>query len=122
MKRVLFFMMVILFITSPAMAQSRGVLTNVWASWMNVTSRVTINFPSKARDITIINGDSTDNVCVSLTGEPITSTCTNSNGTTITQIPAGQQLSLYDYNTSAITLQSVSVAAAASPVSVVVTY
>ena len=123
MKRILFlWLFLIPVLTTPVYAQSRGVLTNVYASWMNVTAGTLITLPGTSRDITIINGDATDGICVDLRGNTITSNCLYGAASTVVHIGAQTELSLYDFTTTAIYLKPVSAATAASPVSVVVTY
>ena len=119
MKRYLFLVLALIFAT-PAYAE-RGVLTNLWASWVNVTSTATMDFPSNSRDITIMNGDATDSVCVDLRGNATSQNCFYGGGNTAVQIGPGETLSLYDFTTANLYFR-VPGPAAASPVSVIVTY
>ena len=125
MRKVLIVLCLIGMLATPAFAQNRGVLTNYWASWYNVSpSGQTITLPSNSRDVWIQNGSSND-VWVSISGATIGSNgynvndpISNINGKVFT-LDGASEIMLYDVVTSSITLKALTTA---SPVSVVVTY
>ena len=122
MKKILIIILVTLFLVQPAFAQSRGLLTNVWTSWVNVTATaVTLTFPSNSRDIMISNGDANDPVCVDLRGNTLANNCYAGTNTAI-QVGPLDSITLSDFATSSVLLRAQSAGTAASPVSVVVTY
>ncbi len=121
MRKLILFLMVLL-LASPAFAEYKA---NYWASWANVTTAVTWTFPYRSREVNVHNGSSIP-VCVAFNGATITNGCTspvgfsNTGDQRVFQLGANQILLLQDYATPSVTLQSSG--AAASPVSVVVTY
>ncbi len=124
MKKKIFLGLTILVLSLPftVAAQSRGALSNIFASWYSVTTtQITITLPFNSRDITIHNG-STNAICVDLKGGTIPASCVSASGSnpSIIQLDGNTALSLSDYLTSAISLKAIS--ATASPVSVVITY
>ena len=124
MRKFLGLLLVFMLIATPAFAQARGALPNVYASWVSVTNQAltTITFPANSRDILIENGSAVD-VCVNLKGESFEQNCYQSVDSTLhktMQLGAGDSFFAMDFVTSAITLRSA--AATASPVSVVVTW
>jgi hypothetical protein len=116
----------LILIAMPVYAQSRGPLTNVYASIASVAanSNKTFTFPFQSRDVYILN-DSGQKICVSPKGETIaidvpTGYCTVPTGN-IFQMATGTQVALYDLVTDAVSVRNTG-AAAASPVSVIVGY
>lgn len=123
MKRVLLVLALVLITCVDAHAQARGALQNVWASWANVSNSIATTFtlPYNTRDVQIINSSSNP-ICVDLRGNALGSDaglCRNSFATRF-YLDGGDSMQLYDYVTSGITVWGLG--AAASPVSVVVTY
>ena len=118
MKKIFLSILVILAATTQCFAE-RGVLTNIFASWTNVTTTAkNIPFPAPSRDITIMNG-STSDVCVALkSNATMEGVCDATNN--LMQLDGGQSLFLQDIITDGIGL--VTLTGTASPVSVVVTY
>lgn len=124
MKRFLITLLLTVFLSAPAFAEYKA---GYWASWASVTQTpVTWSWPYKSREVNIHNGSSIP-ICVAFNGATITSACTSPSGfgnvygdNRVFQLGANQLLLLQDYVTPSITLQSAG--AAASPVSVVVTY
>jgi len=118
--------MVVLLMTLPAYAQTRGFKKNVWASWYNVsTDPTTVTLPYESRDLIIINGDSTDAVCVNLKGGTITAACHPTDVTgaiSIVNLSASTQLEIQDHSASTITLRAISAGSGASPVIVISSY
>ena len=113
---------------SPAFAQSRGPLLNVWASWLSATvTEKVVDLPWRttterytSRDLYLRNGDSTNSVYIDLRGattipESVTST-TNS----IIQLDAGGEITLTDFVTDKLTFKAET--GTASPVTVIFTY
>ena len=129
MKKALLLGLAIIFIAAPVFAQSRGALTNVYASWYTVTSaQTTISLPIASRDVYIKNGDATaaDAVCVDFTGGALDDSCVTNTSIlggmpSQIQIPGGTDIHmLSDYVTSAISLRALD--GDASPVTVIITY
>ena len=122
MKRYLSMIMAILFlIPVTAFAQSRGALTNVWASWMTVSNtQTTLTPPSNSRDIWIHNGSAQD-ICINLDGGTIQNNCLSVDSVTF-QLDGASDFYAVDFVTGSISLRSASSTTNASPVSVVVTY
>lgn len=127
MKRVLITLLMLIGLSTTAFAEYKA---NVWASWASVTqTSVTWTFPYKSREINVHNGSSIP-VCVAFNGATITQSCTSptgfgvngtqTNDNRVFQLGANQILLLQDFVVPSITLQSAG--AAASPVSVIVTY
>lgn len=125
MKRILVLALMLVCCSTASFAEYKS---NYWASWANVSSQITWTFPFKTREINVHNGSSIP-VCVSFNGATITaanSACTSPVGfasgldNKVFQVGANQTLLLQDFVTGSITLQSAG--AAASPISVVVTY
>lgn len=117
------FILLFLLMPSVCYAQARGALTNVWASWASVTTQATFSPPSNARDLWIHNGSAVD-ICVSLTGQTIQNNCYQSvpaGQHTVMQLDGNSDFYAADFITNSITVRSAT-GAAASPVSVVVTY
>lgn len=114
-----------------AQAQNRGVMHNVYASWVNVaaTAVTTVTFPFESRDVFIQNGSALD-LCVSPKGDTITTNtptggtgaCRNTQGAadTVFQLDAGTDVTLYDFATSSVTFRAL--VSATSPVSVIATF
>lgn len=122
MRKFLLSLFILFFLGSNAHAQSRGKLTNVFASWVTVASTSTvITFPIESRDLTIMNGSTTD-VCVNLKGGDIQGNCYTASGSQTMQLDGGQTLTLFDYVTSGVTLRAIGFSTTASPVSVISTY
>lgn len=110
---------------SPAWSEYKS---NYWASWASVNqTQVTWTWPYKSREINVHNGSSIP-ICVAFNGATIVpDACTspagfgaNSGDNRVFQLGANQVLLLQDFVTPSITIKSAG--AAASPVSVVVTY
>lgn len=124
MKKMLsiVFAIIVLFNSVSAFAQARGALTNTFASWYNVTTaQTTITLPFKSRDVLIVNGDTTDALCVSLKGETLGNACTDTVPVDSSiNLAGGQEIYLTDFLTDTISLKALS--SAASPVTVIVTY
>jgi len=126
MKKFLVIIAIVL-MTTPAFAQARGALTNVYATWNSVTGITTVDMPLKnatekykSRDVWIQNGSAVD-ICISLKGEAITGSCLVGSPNSSFQLNGASQFFAQDFVTESITMIS-STGAAASPVSVVVTY
>ena len=132
MKKLLILVTILLLCVPVAEAQQRGALTNVYASWANVTNEsvVTFSWGHDSRDVLIINGDATsaDGICVNLKGTDIGDDsdyagggCDTDNGLdTATKLMGGDELYLSDFISSGISVKAIG--QDASPVSVVVTY
>lgn len=127
MKRILILVLMFGIFASPAFADYKA---NYWASWASITQTpVTWVFPFNSREVNIHNGSAVP-VCVSFNGASIIAGggCTSPQSTSqaqygdnkVFQLGTNQILLLQDFVTSQVTLQSAG--AAASPVSVVVTY
>ena len=117
MKKFLIGFMLLAFAT--VAHAERGQITNVFASWVNVSTTTTnIPLPYPSRDVQIFNSASTQDICLGLRGETMDQTCTATNN--LTQLAHGQSIQLFDYVTTNITLRALS--GTASPVSVIVTY
>ena len=124
MKKLLTLVLIML-VASPAFA--RGRLTNVFASWYTVgTTQTTISLPYNSRDITIINGDGTNPICVDLVGGTIPDNCVTDsvNNPSIFVLDTDTTLELSDFVTDSIALEieTLDDGSTASPVSVIVTY
>jgi len=123
MKKVLLSVLVLALMVPCAYAQvARGPLQNVFASWASVTSTATtFTPPNNSRDVTIHNGSAID-ICVNLTGGAIPQGCVSASKVNpkIFQLNGTATVTLRDYVTSAVSIKSV--AADASPVSVIITY
>jgi hypothetical protein len=117
--RKLFIILTLILLPTLAVAQNRGILKNVISRWYNLSANTTqtLSLSPPSRDLHIYNGATTA-ICVGLKGATIDASCTTTSN--ITQIDANSTLDLYDFETDSITL--LSLGAAASPVSVVVTY
>lgn len=121
MRFLLSFLMVCL-MAVPAHAEYKA---NYWASWASVTTAVTWTFPYKSREVNVHNGSAVP-ICVAFNGATISGGCAtplgfSTNGDQrVFQLGANQLLLLQDYVTPSVTIQSSG--AAASPVSVIVTY
>ena len=128
----LFLVLAILILAVPAHA--RGPLSNIFASWYNVTTATTtITLPFQSRDVLIWNGSATALV-ISLMGESIPTddaaespaaadighVSASSTRPTIIQIDDDKEIYLTDFRTSSITMRTIT--GTASPVSVIVTY
>lgn len=99
---------------------ARGVLTNVFASWVSVTqTNQTITFPSPSRDVCVHNGSAVD-VFVSLKGGTIANDGFVSTPNSTFMMNGAENLCWSDFKTEAISFKST--AGTASPVSVIVTY
>ena len=110
--------LIFLFTTYLSHAQDRGVLKNVWASWVNVGTTLTVlEFPYPSRDVIIQNG-SANEPCINLQGESILHNCLGSNDTF--NMNANSEITLNDYVTSSISMKMLT--STASPVSVIITY
>jgi len=118
-----FIILIVLFLlcASQAFAQNRGVLTNVFASWVSVTANTvnTVTFPANSRDIWIHNGSAID-VIISAKGTSIPASNYVDTPNSTFQLDGASDLYLSDFITSAVSFKSAG--ATASPVSVVVTY
>lgn len=126
------FALLIVFLMLASFAHAeRGVMTNVYASWVNVTqgSQFAVQVPGnyKSRDVWIHNGSAVD-VCVHLLGGDITfrqpngtiSDCRTLTDSYVFQLDGASEAYFQDFATSRVTVRSA--AGAASPVSVVITY
>lgn len=131
MKKLFLALIVLTVIATPAFAQRRGALPNLWASWVSATTTPTVmDLPLRnssdrftSRDIFISNGDSSTLVCVDLKGGasiPHNCVTDSDDNPSIIQIKAGEDITLQDYITTGITLSTLT--STASPVTVVVTY
>jgi len=130
MKKFFLALIVLTLLTTPAFAQNRGALTNIYASWVNVTanSQKVFTLPNTSRDVYILNGDASNAICVDLRGGTIPNNCVTNlsldlQGTPgIIQIPKASDIHLLsDYITGAISVKAIG-GATASPVTVIVTY
>jgi len=115
----------ILLIALPAHAARRGLQKNVWASWYNVTTSTTVTLPYESRDVLIKNGASSNGVCVSLRGGTITQAChpTPTTGKIdVINLAGGDSIHIQDQAVTTLTLKAISIAASASPVTVISSY
>ncbi len=122
-KKILATFLFLIGLSIPAHAEYKA---NYWASWASVTTQVNWSFPYKSREVNVHNGSSVP-ICVAFNGATISDGCVSPNNTYPTtgdhrvfQIGANQILLLQDFVTPSISIKSAG--AAASPVSVVVTY
>ena len=120
MKKLLTTIAILTLLATPALAQRRGAQTNVFASWVSVTGTQTITFPYNSRDIWIHNGSAVD-IYVDLKGREILAQGYNVAQDSTIQLNGTADLYLTDYVTGGISVFSTT-GAAASPVSVLVTY
>ncbi len=120
MKKALALTLILMLVCVPAFAQNRGTLTNVFASWVTVTqANTTITPPYNSRDVWIHNASAVD-ISVNLRGETIeTDGYSDTTESTFT-LNGTSDFYASDFVTDSITMRST--AAAASPVSVVITY
>lgn len=112
-----------------AHAQNRGVLTNVYASWIQATTTLqTITFPYPSRSL-IVNNGSTSSVCINLDGGDLNGfgkggllSCSTSVGDGARQIflDGDAQVRLEDFVTDAVSIKTLS--STASPISIIATY
>ncbi len=129
MRKYLILTMGILLISVNVYASGRGVMTNVFASWYNVSQQRAITLPFPSRDIYVRNGSSVA-VCLDLLGGTTFTQdaggtgdrCVSSSVTqpSIIQIGATSDFRIVDFRTTALTLDRLG--ATASPVTVIITY
>jgi hypothetical protein len=139
-NRILIALCLVLVLAVPNVVLARGPLTNIWASWANVTIQpdtITYTFPFDTRDVFIKNSSAVA-IVVNLTGGTINSSngWSNAGGLnylnrnylsdnlvtpSVIQIDAGDEISMSDYVTDSISMVAIG-ASAASPVTIIVTY
>ena len=124
MKKVLIAIFILMACPLMALAQNRGRLSNMYASWANVShaSDTNFTFPYSVRDLYIRNGASNTNVCVDLTGSTTPDGCFSASYTnpTVILLEANSEIRLYDIATSSIAVRGIT--GSASPVTVIATY
>lgn len=125
MKKFLWLMVFSILTIPPVWATSYS--ANVYASWYSVGgTNTTFTPPIGTRNISIINGDATDAVCVGLEGQTLTNSCTvagsySGSVDSVVLLAPSNEINLYDFLGGSITLRQAG-AGAASPVSVIATY
>lgn len=124
MKKLgLIILVLLLAFALPVYAQTRGPLTNQWASWASVTTSKTFIFPNNSRDLWIHNGSAVD-IVIDIKGNTIDEDFYKTGSAllnTTFQLNGTDSIYLQDIITPSITVRS-ETGAAASPVSVVVTF
>ena len=110
----------ILLIAVPVFARGRAPLTNTYAVWNDVTTGTTVTLPYNSRDVWIHNGSAVD-ICVSLRGDAIPSTCVAGTTDSVFQLDGTASYYAQDFVTNSITFRSIT-GLSASPVSVIITY
>jgi hypothetical protein len=119
-RSCIIFLVLSLLAPLPVSEAQRVVKANVYASWFNVTTtQTTIALPFTSREVTIQNGSAND-VWISTNGQTIDQRGVTETSTSIFQLDGASSITLSDYLTDTISMRAVG--AAASPVSVVVTY
>lgn len=121
-------MLISVILVNNLLAQDRGALTNVYASWFQAsTTQTTIELPYPSRDVWIRNGSSVDTLCVSPSGAGISTgnnsglgACRSNDDSFVFQLNGNEDIYLYDFKTTSITARVGS--STASPIMVVVTY
>ena len=129
MKKYLIILMCLFMFVGLSHAQNRGVMTNTFASWYNVTTETTITLPFPSRDIYVRNGSS-NSICLDLFGGTHWDAsriigeqhCTSNSiyNPSIIQVDGDSSFIIQDFRTEALSLSPAS--ASASPVTVIITY
>lgn len=117
------FLVLMLLLAFQTNVQARK-LKNTWASWYTVTqSQTTIVLPYSSVDVTIRNGDASQDIFIDLFGGIINNDFVSSGSArpSIIQLDSNSQIKLDDFYTDSISIVTDS-PAGASPVTVIITY
>lgn len=116
MKNILLVLMLLLF---PVVVQAQEYTANTWASWASVTSQVNWVFPYNSRQVIIHNGSSIA-ICVSFGRSAVISPSCTDAANDVFQVGSNATFIMNNLVRPEIHIHSAG--AAASPVSVVVSY